>query len=242
MPYLSSSAQRQEIRIGEISKLLDEHIDTEDSRDQSALRLAIMVGMIGIVFTVVLSFVTELIWFLHLESDAHTTHEISYQLAALRPFYFASSIFTSVGFVSVFAMKKSNLGIIFPLMVYTSFFGYPLFLRAVFEAGLGSSELFIGSSYVLGFSLTVLGGILLLTLRRVSKNPLFLTGFAVIYMAELLIAYLVFMLAFGGPVQITSGLDHVIASLPDFTLSLILSILTIVFFMIESKQPTELMV
>jgi hypothetical protein len=213
---------------------LEETIDLDDSYDFGTLRLAVKLGMVGVILEILLSLVTESFWFVQIETNIPLS-EFSHLLSIMSAFGFVASILASVGFVGIFAMKRSNLGIVFLLMVYASYIGYPLFLRVVFEAGLGSSELHISSSYVLGFSLALLGGIALLSLRNVSKNSHFLTGFAVLYMTKLLIASLIFMLAFGGPVQIESGLDHIIASLPNLTMSMIISVMTLFFFMIEGK-------
>ena len=94
--------------------------ETDYIKDCSKYQLAVKLGLFGILLSLIATIAWEVFWFIYYEmGDIHIV-SIAQAAVILNPIAFTGSLFTSVGFVGVFAMKRSRLGIIFPLLIFTS--------------------------------------------------------------------------------------------------------------------------
>ncbi|MHA2146162.1 MAG: hypothetical protein ACXAB0_11980 [Candidatus Thorarchaeota archaeon] len=85
-------------------------------------QLAAMLGIIGVIIGIALTFLNEAIWFNYYENPEFDLEMLSILFNMLNPIGFVGGILVSVGFVGVFAMKKSTVGILFPLIFLASLF------------------------------------------------------------------------------------------------------------------------
>jgi uncharacterized membrane protein len=212
----------------------DDTSKTEFIYDCDSLKLAAKVGVIGIILLIVEGFMytAAIMYYTEMPGDA----QFYILLNDIFAFNFISLILAGVGFVGVFSMKQSKLGIFFPLIVIISRCVVNLYLRISFELGIYSSELHPFIVTILGYTSTIIGGLLILSLRRKSENSQFVSIFAVIYLLQNVLNYVVWQIIFGGPVQINSGFDYLIASLPTLATGIAVSVLTMIFFVLESRQ------
>ncbi len=149
---------------------------------------------------------------------------------------FFYAIFVSVGFVAIFAMKGSKLGIVYPLMVILSRLWSYYYIRLSFDLGIYSAEFYSQSIITLGYGIAIIGGLALLAIRNKSTNRGFLIIFAIFYIVRNILSSTIWLAIFGGPVPIHTGFDVLITSLPNLLIGISFAILVIVFFIIESRK------
>lgn len=196
------------------------------------------VGIIGVLIGIVFTLLYRVVWFGYFESSSYDTTLLVYQLGLLNHFSFIGIVFTSVGYVGIFSMKNSKIGIVFPLIAIISHWGFLVYLNFLFQNGLYTLEIHHLSSDILYFVMAIIGGLALLTLRGVSANPQFLYIFVIFsildkYLAALLSIVLDNLLA---PFLIGGGLGNLIYYLPYLSINLLMALLIVKFFLLESKQ------
>jgi hypothetical protein len=209
--------------------------DTEkDSVDCDSLKLATKVGILGVIFAIVLDFIYTYVMIIYVTS----TYNISFYMIFinLSAFGFVGAVFTSVGFVSIFSMKQYKRGFIFPLIVIFMRLYNFLYLRLSYELGVYSLEFHTTSIQIAGYLATIIGGLLLLSIRSKSKNSQYLTIFSIIYILQDFLSDAIWWIIFRGPVQVNTVLDYIITSLPNLLTGFAVSALIIMFFILERRQ------
>lgn len=94
-------------------------------------------------------------------------------------FGFVFSILTGIGFVAIFAMKRSNLGLVFPLFTIISFVVYWAITRVNIVLHIYENTLASNVSNSLSLLFAIIAGLILLTIRERSANRSFLVGYAI---------------------------------------------------------------
>ncbi|MFW9833200.1 MAG: hypothetical protein ACFFEK_04340 [Candidatus Thorarchaeota archaeon] len=232
-----------ETRLGVETYLWDTDAETtEYNQDCSQYQLAVKVGLFGVLLSIATTVTWEFIWFVYYESDYSGVLLLSQALGLLNPMAFTGSLLRSIGFVGVFALKRSKIGIIFPLIVFTSQFSWVFFLHFGEFFGIHFTEILYGYNITLSILLAIISCLALLTIRRVSANPNFLTFYAFYYIAMIGLSYLLSSLSSFLRWDM-SGLSYFISRIPTLVLSFVSAILVIVFFTLESRMgcvdPTD---
>ena len=208
---------------------------TESTKEHcETLLVASKLGILGAILLVITQFGFTFMIMINTETSYSLTLDIT--INYLNALYFVSSIFLSVGFVAVFSMKGSKLGIIFPLMVILYRLMTNLYLWIAYFLDLYSFSFHSMASIVAGYVMPIIGGLLLLTLRDRSVNKEFLTFFAIFYLTGAFLEDAVWYALFQGPIQIQTGLEYLITSIPSLMFAFAYGILRIVFFTIEGRQ------
>jgi hypothetical protein len=202
--------------------------------DCDLLKVAAKIGIIGAFLMIAWNLIYTIIFMYQIETGWAIPNFIL--VNNLSAFAFIGSIFTAVGFVAIFSMKQNKLGFFFPLMVVIQRFAGYLYVRIAFALSIYSAEFHVLLGQILGYVATVIGGLLLLSIRKKSKNSQFLSIFAIIYMLVNILAAIIWYVIFRGPFPVTTGFDYLITSLPTLVTGITVSILTIVFFVLESQQ------
>jgi len=208
-----------------------------NSVDCDSLQLAVKVAFIGILFGVTwdITYLVLRIIYLGGSSPIDFT-SFNFLITILSNIGFIGSIFVSVGFVAIFSMKRSKLGIMYPLMVLIPFLGQRLYLILAFTFGIYNGELHSSATIVIGYVITIIGGLLLLSIRRKSANSQFLTIFAVFYLVRIILTDAIWYIIFGGPVPVNTGFDILITSIPYQVTFFVMTALIVIFFVLESRQ------
>lgn len=211
----------------------DETNQTKDV-DCESLQLAVKLGILGVILQVVWILVNIYLQWVSVE----LSYDVYLDMIKLSAIGIIHAVFVSVGFVAIFAMKGSRLGIVFPLMVILARLWPYFYVRVSYPLGLYSADFHIQSNVILGIAITIIGGLALLSIRNRSRNRAFFTMFAIFYLVRDFLLYVIWLIIFGGlgPVQIFTGLDVLITSLPTLLVGFAFTILAIIFFIIESKQ------
>jgi hypothetical protein len=199
-------------------------------------QLAAMLGIIGVIIGIALTFLNEAIWFNYYENPEFDLEMLSILFNMLNPIGFVGGILVSVGFVGVFAMKKSTVGILFPLIFLASLF----ISRILFWISISisiDSYLFIINNVqpILSFVFAIIGGLALLSIRKTSANTNFLYTFAALYMFGGVLIWAIYLLFYGVSIPIEGGLSRLVAILPNLVLGLTISCMTVIFFTLERR-------
>lgn len=205
--------------------------------DCEPLQLAVKVGITGVLIGLVIVIIyRSLIIILSLEPSYNLV--LTSQLGVLNQIGFACSIFASLGYVGVFSMKNSKLGIVFPLMTIISYNGFIIYLNILFQTGMYTSEIHIFSSSILNYGLAIISGLVLFTLRKVSANPRFLYIFAMFTITRLFLSDTIWLLIWYLLVSfpLYDDFGHLISTLYYLIFSLVSSLLVIKFFILESRN------
>jgi len=208
----------------------------KSSVDCDSLQIAAKIGILGVIIAIAWNFIYNFVMMIYVVAPPGD-HALIFQLIAnLSALSIVNSTFIGVGFVAIFSMKGSKLGIIFPLMTLGYRVWQYLYLRISYELGINSNDIYSALIMILGYAMTIIGGLLLLSIRRKSENTKFVSFFAIFYLMQNVVSNVIWWTIFRGPVPVNSGLDYFISSLLHLTIFVIVSILTIIFFVLESKQ------
>jgi hypothetical protein len=202
--------------------------------DCSSYQLAVGIGLVGVVIQLVLYFIGVGLY-MNLIDDLLSIQEWSILNYALSGGRFISSLMVALGFVGLFGMKGSKLGIVFPLDSIFTYYGFWQLQIVLYQLGISSTELQIGYTRVIGALFAVICGLILLTIRNKSVKPLFMVFFAIFYMIQGTLSGLVFYLIFGYSVPIETGLEYLITQTPGIAFFVLTACFTIVLFWVEKR-------
>jgi len=214
-------------------KLLNE-VDQDSDIDCELLQTAVKIGILGVILQAIWIVAYTFLRMLYID----LSHDLIVNMAmnAVGAIGIFHAFFVSVGFVAIFAMKGSKLGIVFPLMIAFNRLWIYYYARLSYVLGIYSFDFYIQSITVQGYVISIIGGLALLTIYNRSAQRNFLIIFAIFYIFRDLLSSAIWQLIFGGPVPINSGFDVLITSIPNLAVAIAFAILTIVFFIKESKQ------
>lgn len=207
---------------------------TEYIQDCEPYKLAVRIGILGVIISIVANLIYESVMMIYIETMYVTGQQLAYLLSIPNGLYFVGGILGSVGFVGVFSMKRSILGLVFPLKFIASL----LVTSGIFWIYLsgGISILILNNiQTAIGYLFAFVGGLVLLTIWRKSVNSYFLISYAFLYMFGSSLSYILNLLLFGSSFPITSGFDYLIASLPSLVLGSLVSLMNIIFFYLEGR-------
>ncbi len=210
------------------------NVITEYIQDCEPYWLAVRIGIFGVIITIIADFIYESLLIFYIDSTYISVQQLAYLLSIPNGLHFIGGIMGSVGFVGVFSMKRSLLGLVFPL----KFIAGLLITSGIFWIYLSGGITYLILNNIqtaIGYVFAFVGGLVLLTIWRKSVNTYFLISYALLYMFGGLLSYFVFQLLFGSSLPINSGFDHLIGSLPSLVLGLIVSLMNIIFFYLEGR-------
>ncbi|MFW9833199.1 MAG: hypothetical protein ACFFEK_04335 [Candidatus Thorarchaeota archaeon] len=206
----------------------------KSDRACSSYHLAVSIGLVGIVAQLVLYFIGVGLY-MNLIDDLLSMQEWSILNYVLSGGRFISSLMIALGFVGIFGMKGSKLGIVFPLSSIFIYYGFWQFQIVLYQLGISSTELLIGYNRIVGLLFAVIGGLVLLTIRKKSVKPLFIIFFTIFYMTQGTFSILVFYLILGYSVPIETGLEYLITQIPGIAFFVLTACFTMVLFWIEKR-------
>jgi len=204
--------------------------------DCDSLQLAVKVGIIALILGYIHRLIMD-IWVIsfYYTPGPHDMIQLSYQLGFGNFLYFPWAILASLGYVGVFAMKRSNLGVVYPLLILTNIVVSAIVIRVILELGLESSNTYymfhLSSSYVI----LIIGALLLLSIRNKTKNVHLLYLIVILRLTGGLLLSLVGMIIAGISVPTTDDLGFLITSIPRLILNFVSVGLLITFFTRESR-------
>ena len=206
--------------------------------DCSDYQLAVKVGFIGVLVGIAYAILYRIQLFLFLESSTRDYNLYNLQANLLFQISFIGAIFVSIGYVGIFSMKNSKLGIVFPILVIIPNYVIPVIQMISFRLGVYSFEWYVLSLNVWFYASAIIGGLVLLTLRRVSVNPQLLY---IIVFFSIISGFLpdVFWMLFNSAMTlppVSIGLSSLITTLPYLITYLVSSLLLVKFFLIEREQ------
>ena len=210
------------------------------SPDCETYWLAVKIGILGAFILIATTIITESILVVYHEVVVYNVYIFMNLFTIRGALNLVGGVLDSVGFVGVFLMKKSRLGLVFPLKFFASMFVSSTFFWFYVFGG-PPFFLFNNIRTAFGYVFAFIGGLALLTILQKSANSAFLIVYAFFYMFGGLISYLVFQLVFGGSFPITSGFDYFISILPTLVVGLVVSSMNVIFFYLEGRAGCDAM-
>ena len=204
--------------------------------NDSMQQTAINVGIFGVICKLLTSLSLVAVSAVYTDNPYFPTSSYYALLDTISIFSFTFSILASVGFVGIFTLKGSKLGLFFPLMTlvnYSLLAGIPISYAGISQV---SFELSLIIQYAIFFVPTILEVLVIFSIRKKSANPSFLY----LYIAFILIQDF-FWNAIWSPISeyllpITSSFGYVLFSFPTILGRLISAYLLLTFFSIERKD------
>ena len=202
-------------------------------QDCSLCHLAVKVGFFGVLLSIVTRAAWEIVLFTLSESSTPLYISMPQASRLFSPINLVGSLLVSIGFVGVFSMKGSKIGIVFPILVIFSRYNSIIFLQLTAFFGISSYELSSVYLVLVNAIFAMTSCLALLTIRRVSANPDFLTFYAFYYILLPVLTYALPFI-FPGSVSLINGVSQLYIS--SLVLYFVSKILVIVFFALEDKM------
>lgn len=221
---------------GDLKLWEEETRNSEYIYDCEPYQLAVKLGIIGILLQIVLTITNRAAWFFYVLGSEHNSELFLYQTGLMNLFSFVGMIFISVGFVGIFLMKKSNLGIIFPILAVGYHFAYNFYLLLVYQFGIFSFDYYILISPVILLALALLKGLALLTIRNVSANRNLLYFYVAFSIGSSFLTNILAEVIRSALTPIDEVLASVMYLLTYSIMSILASVLLLVLFLQERKQ------
>jgi hypothetical protein len=217
---------------GVVSNLVGEQTESDYYNSKlETWNLAILVGIFGILISIVNMMINEFlsIQLLVIDFDSYLLVLIAYDnflsISWLIPI--------SVGYVGLFAKKNSRLGIIYPFFTLILTAGVWTVKGILYQLSLDYGVIGIQTELLLGYLATVIGALLLLTLRNKCKNPYLLYSIVILEISMVFLVVIGYLFPVGSTVPVESALQIFISHLPRLSISVLTYLLTIVFFLQE---------
>ena len=202
----------------------------------SSYELASKVGIFGIIILIAWNFIYD--GLILLVTQLPSDFSFSFFVTQVGSLSIVGGIFKSVGFVGIFYMKGKKIGILFPLMYLISRMYYSFYLYFSQEFGILSLNLYVLSTNILGPIFTIIGGLLIYSIRTRSEDPFSVSLFASVYTFLGLLDdgfwWLFYGLRFS--LLIDPSLHYLVLQSSNTLIFLIVSLFTIKFFQQESRQ------
>ncbi len=148
--------------------------------DRSLQQLAVNIGIFGIICEAIVRILRLLIIINHIVASDTNFNLLLFWLDILGYLSFFFSILISIGYVAIFSLKGSRLGIFFPLSTILYHFVYELQMYIL-------PGILIQS--VLYYIFIVIQALILLSIRKKSTNPQFLLVFVIFILITVPISY-----------------------------------------------------
>jgi len=199
----------------------------------------LVASKIGIVGTIIL-IVTRVLYYplVSLWGLLYPGFSLSILTIPLNAINFIGNIFQAVGFVGIFSMKEKKIGILFPLMFITYTFYYRYYFYFAVTNELLNYGLYISALTILSYTFSIIGGLLILSIRTKTEFPRFVTIFAFVYAFLDILADVIWLVFsyIGGLFSINSSFQYLFLVILSIITILVVSLLTIKLFQHESKQ------
>lgn len=204
--------------------------------DDSLKQLAINIGIFGAIFGFISYLVSTAIMVIQSYNPGPPESSFFAQLGVIGLFSFIFSILASVGYVGIFSLKGSMLGLFFPLSAFASYFLSVILAMAIVSIFQNSITLYLNFQNALQYILAILGVLVLLSIRKKCSNPRFLLLYVIFILIETHFWYVIWPVMVGIPILQNSSFLYLLSIFLPVLFSVIDLFLLLTFFSIERKQ------
>ena len=215
--------------------MLNEQIPSHsDDSQHQRWNLAILVGVVCIIIGMVNSIFLEALEIHVIVSGTFIENTVIFvfdnflSIAWLVP--------ASVGFLALFLKKNSNIGLVFPVFAIIATAGFWLIKGLLWSTPFYNGELIVLFQLYFGYSGIIIESLVLLTLRNKCENPIILYSIVILQLGLVFFLGISYLLPFGGTTDVESAFQIFLNRLPSLSISLLTSLLIIVFFLQERRN------
>ncbi|TFH04045.1 MAG: hypothetical protein E4H14_15565 [Candidatus Thorarchaeota archaeon] len=203
--------------------------------DCESLQLAVKVGIFGIIIGYIHGLIVEFYRLYYFSSQTWNVAQFTYIINLSNFLSFPWLILTSLGYVGIFALKRSNLGVVFPLLTLTNIVATSIAIRVIFALDLASTDIYYTFSISLSYIILIIGVLLLLSIRNRTENIRLLYTIVILRLTGGFLLNVISIIFFGELFSITGVLGYLIINLPRLILNLVTTALLATFFIRESR-------